>query len=146
MTTSIRARVLGIAAAIALFEGVPLVNAAITYADERDALVRDAYVAVTDRTAPSIGHRTVVAEPNRATISWRDSESTWVWVYYAIPEKEASTHQVLEGTVLTDGQFSDEHEVAIDGLNPGTEYRYIVESTDASGNVAATELASFVAR
>jgi hypothetical protein len=143
MTTQTKARVLGIAAAIALFEGVPLVNAAITYADDRAALVQDVHVAVSDRVAPAIGHREVETQPTKAVLRWEDSESTWVWVYYAVPEEEAAAHATLNGTVLTDGVFAAEHEVTIDGLQPGSEYRYIVESTDASGNVAATELASF---
>lgn len=142
MASHIRSRVLGVLAAVTLFEIVPLANAAISYADDR-ALIRDAYVVERDQDAPAIGARTVEATPTSATLRWQDSESTMVWVYYAIPEDRAASHRALEGTALTDGQFSAEHEVTINGLVSDVEYRYVIESTDRSGNVAATDLASF---
>ena len=129
-------------AAVTLFELVPLANAAITYAEDR-ALVRDVHVVQADREAPKIGDREVEVASTTATIRWEDSEATWAWVYYAIPEEEAASHGALRGTVRTDGAFGSAHEVTIDGLVSGVEYRYVIESTDRSGNVSATGLAAF---
>lgn len=142
-----RFKILGALAAFVAIEILPIANAAITYADEREKLLTDTYLAVSDQTAPAIGAARVEAEASGATVRWEDDEATWAWLYYAIPEELASSHAPgSRGTIRTDGSFATSHAVTIDGLVTGVEYRYVIESTDASGNVAVTEMASFRTR
>ena len=88
-----------------------------------------------DVSAPTIGAATVSGiSANSATISWTTSESARHRVMYGTtwPFLYASAPSALDATV--DSSAS----VTLSGLSPNTQYYYVQESIDASGNVMWT--------
>lgn len=87
-----------------------------------------------------------------ATVNWNTNEAASAKVFYdtrPIVAYEASqnfTAPVINSAYASaNASFSNSQSVALQDLNPGTVYYYMVQSTDASGNVSVSTQGSFTA-
>ncbi len=87
-----------------------------------------------DTTAPQIisGPAATSVTTDSAVIQWNTDENSDSWVYYDATASGYGTPEFDEGTVTA-------HEIALTGLEPGTLYRYLVESNDLTGNRVTSE-------
>jgi hypothetical protein len=87
-----------------------------------------------DTTAPQITYGPAVYSTTMtgAVIRWGTDEESDSVVRYA---EKAGAYDLEE----RDSDLLQEHSVALIGLEPATVYRYVVQSTDASGNVVTSD-------
>ena len=98
-----------------------------------------------DISAPSISGLAVNLSSRQANISWNTNEAATAKVFYdthkmVVSETSRSFSEpvISSAYVVTSSDLSTYHNIALPNLNPGTQYHYIVESIDASGNVTVT--------
>ncbi|MDO8600762.1 MAG: fibronectin type III domain-containing protein [bacterium] len=94
-----------------------------------------------DMTAPSITSVSATGITLAGvTITWTTNESAKSKVYYGVasPLNLASAASVSDATLVT------AHSSALSGLSASTTYYFVVESQDASGNIATSSEHSFV--
>ncbi len=86
-----------------------------------------------DVTAPVItaGPSVTSVGLDTAIISWTTDEPASSVLFYG-------TTEPLELTVTDPGQFTPDHQLKLTGLEPDTEYLFMVESTDPDGNGPTT--------
>lgn len=81
------------------------------------------------------------------SLSWTTSENTRSRVYYnngPISMTEMTVGgPLIGGTQISDSNYLTSHMMTIPMLQPNAMYNYIIEATDASGNVSITWPASF---
>jgi peptidoglycan hydrolase-like protein with peptidoglycan-binding domain len=94
-----------------------------------------------DNSAPILQPETVRVSANAATFTWMTNEpanarvlygNSWPFLLSAAPSFSAT------------GGLSTFQSVTISGLTPNTKYSYVLESTDANGNMNMTLGKSFV--
>ncbi len=87
-----------------------------------------------DTTAPQITYGPAVSSTTttEAVIVWGTNEESNSVVQYA---RKTGAYDLEE----RDDDLVQEHTVTLSGLEPATVYRYVVQSTDASGNVVASD-------
>ena len=93
-----------------------------------------------DTTAPVISELTAGGiTTTGAHVTWTTNETATskVWYGTTTPVNASTSALVVNMTLVT------AHDVALTGLMPGTTYRYVVSSADASGNVSTGSELSF---
>ncbi len=86
-----------------------------------------------DRTPPVITNVAVEAVAGTlATITWTTDEAAVPQVEYGLTTAYGATRPLLPGPTGTS------HAVLLDGLVPGTTYKFRIRSTDPAGNIALT--------
>lgn len=103
-----------------------------------------------DFSGPFIFATAVATSPNAATVNFSTSELASSKVYYSsspVTFTEAAGlgfAPIVTGTgVMTDTSLRSAHSVMLSGLASSTTYFYVVQATDASGNLSLTWPATF---
>ncbi|MBI2612370.1 fibronectin type III domain-containing protein [Candidatus Kaiserbacteria bacterium] len=103
-----------------------------------------------DFSGPFIFATAVATSPNAATVNFSTNEPASSKVYYSslpITFSEAAGlgfAPIVTGTgVTTDTSLRSAHSVMLSGLASSTTYFYVVQATDASGNLSLTWPATF---
>ncbi len=99
-----------------------------------------------DVWAPVISGIAVKTTENGATISWNTSEPAKAQVNYSsspLTVYELPHSVTVNGTVANDSALRTSQSIAISGLDRNTTYNYMIQSTDASGNVSVVQTATF---
>lgn len=106
-----------------------------------------------DVSGPQIfGPFVSMSASRQATISWTTNEAASAKVFYdtrpitAFEASQSFTSPIINASFvgLSSG-FSGSQSVVLQNLTPGTLYYYMVQSTDASGNVSVTTQRTFTA-
>lgn len=95
-----------------------------------------------DKTAPVIS--SIVGTPgyNSATVTWMTNKNATTKVYYGTTTPLSfNTSGVLS---TGNSNLTQSHNIIVAGLSPLSTYYYVVESKDASGNIATSSVQSFV--
>jgi hypothetical protein len=89
----------------------------------------------TDNTPPAITSASSVSTPTEATITWTTDELSNSTVYYTATTSDPGTTSGNYDSSQGVGSFVISHSVAIANLTPGTQYYYLVRSTDVDSNI-----------
>jgi len=95
-----------------------------------------------DTTPPQIRNIVVVVPPDNPT----SAVDTWTTDEFATSVVRYGTRSGVYPWVVSDPLYYRQHRVVLTGLTQGTVYYYRVESTDRSGNTAASAEYTFVQR
>jgi peptidoglycan hydrolase-like protein with peptidoglycan-binding domain len=101
-------------------------------------------------TAPAISNVAISVGNTSANVSWSTNENSQSKVYYGtsypqMTETQADyTAPYISGQTQSDSNPVVSHSLSVQGLNPGTTYYYVVQSSDPSGNTSVTWPAIFV--
>jgi hypothetical protein len=89
----------------------------------------------TDNTSPTISSVSATSTPMEATVTWTTDELSNSTVYYSAttsdPGTDSGNYEYSQGI----GSFVTSHSVALSSLTPGTQYYYLVRSTDVNSNI-----------
>ena len=90
-----------------------------------------------DTQAPVISNISVSVLYNSATVNWDTNESANAAVVY-------SKNDFVNSTTVSSNVTTTNHFVILNSLTASTTYQYYVKSTDSSGNMATSSIASFI--
>ncbi|MBI3633203.1 MAG: fibronectin type III domain-containing protein [Candidatus Vogelbacteria bacterium] len=95
-----------------------------------------------DTTPPVITSVSSVVSSSTATITWMTNEAASSKVYYSL----SSSVDVTASTTLAmaDTSLVTSHSINLSGLGSAATYHFVVESKDASNNIATSSEATFV--
>lgn len=103
-----------------------------------------------DLSGPIIYTPTVTKTNTTANFAWYNNEIVRGKVYYnslpfALAEAVGnySEPSIVGGTFATSNNLQTNHNISVQNLTPNTTYYYIIQSTDATGNVSVTWPATF---
>lgn len=101
--------------------------------------------------APLFSNVVVTRGAGTATITWNTNEAARGKVYYqtsfpTMIEGSATSQVSISGTPIEEAALSTSHTIAITGLQPGQTYYYVLQSTDANGNVSVLWPNTFMAQ
>lgn len=89
----------------------------------------------TDNTSPSISSVSSTDTPMEASITWTTDELSNSTVYYSATASDPGTNPASYAASQGVGSYVTSHVVALSNLTPGTQYYYLVQSTDNRGNI-----------
>lgn len=93
----------------------------------------------TDLSNPIISSITASAiTPTNATVSWNTDQLANSTVYYVATTTYPGTDRTLYSHSSGIPTMSSSHSVTLSGLSPGTQYYYLIESADPSGNTGSS--------
>lgn len=105
-----------------------------------------------DISGPNMSGMVARLSPRQVTVSWTTNEAATAKVFYdtrPISTREASrgfTEPTISSAYVTvSSVLTNNQGITIQNLVPGTQYYYIAESVDASGNVSVSSQATFTA-
>ena len=103
-----------------------------------------------DIYAPIVSNIAVQKTNTSATFTWYTSESAKGKLFYSTTpfniRESGGMHTeptIIGGTNVLAINFQNSQTITIQGLQPNTLYYYIIESTDASGNIGVTTQSTF---
>lgn len=98
-----------------------------------------------DVSAPVISPTSVTVGSTTATVHFGTSKAAQGKVFYGLSLTlyEGEPAAISGSSAMTDANFRVAHDVTITGLAPSTTYQYVVQATDASGNISLTWPATF---
>lgn len=103
----------------------------------QEVAARTGAIAALDMKAPRISRiRSADVRRRRARIRWRTSEPATGQVRYWVPGRN---RRLTPPTT----SFQRPHDLVLRGLRPGTEYRFVVISQDAAGNLTKSRVKRF---
>jgi len=103
----------------------------------QEVATRTGAIAALDKKAPRISRiRSADVQRRRARVRWRTSEPATGQVRYWVPGRN---RRLTPPTT----SFQRPHDLVLRGLRPGTEYRFVVISQDAAGNMAKSPVKRF---
>jgi hypothetical protein len=103
----------------------------------QEVATRTGAIAALDKKAPRISRiRSADVQRRRARVRWRTSEPATGQVRYWVPRRN---RRLTPPTT----SFQRPHDLVLRGLRPGTEYRFVVISQDAAGNMAKSPVKRF---
>jgi hypothetical protein len=103
----------------------------------QEVAARTGAIAALDTKAPRISRiRSADVQRRRARVRWRTSEPATGQVRYWVPGRN---RRLTPPTT----SFQRPHDLVLRGLRPGTEYRFVVISQDAAGNLAKSRVKRF---
>ncbi len=89
----------------------------------------------TDNTSPTISSVSATSTPMEATVTWTTDELSNSTVYYSATTSDPGTTPGNYALSQGVGSFVTSHSVALANLTPGTQYYYLVRSTDNLNNI-----------
>jgi len=103
-----------------------------------------------DISAPVLSSVTVQTSNNQATLSWLTNTLANGKIYYdtkpltMFDAQTRFTAPSISGTTAMSGVTNTSQSITLTNLSPGTVYYYVVQSTDAAGNVSVSWPSTFV--
>ena len=88
-----------------------------------------------DVSAPALSAPNVLTTSSSATIHWTTNEPAHSFVMYATVNPSSSFNSYASMPTVSDSTFDMSSDVTLTGLAPNTRYFYVLDSTDASGNL-----------